>query len=113
MYSLILTLIHFRFDELEVGALPPIRLNFLGSRAILEGALIGTGTEKHTFPTHQSPISRPLSTLPEPTTSLSNQDSFADTAVLGSVDLLAGAVATYHTICVFVRVIGFRVVASR
>jgi hypothetical protein len=31
----ILALIHFRFDELEVGALPPIRLNFLGSRAIL------------------------------------------------------------------------------
>jgi hypothetical protein len=29
-------LIYFRFDELEVGALAPIRLNFLGSRVVLE-----------------------------------------------------------------------------
>ena len=35
-YILILILIHFRFDELELGAFPPIRLNFLGSGAVLE-----------------------------------------------------------------------------
>lgn len=50
----------------------------------------------HTFPTHESPIPRPLTTFPESTASLANKRSSANPTVLWSVNLLAGAEATDH-----------------
>lgn len=50
--------------------------------------------ESHTLPTHEQPVSSAFATLPEAAPGFADQYCFADTAILGSVDLLAGTEAT-------------------